>query len=209
MRLVRQVRKVNKARRVTQVRQVRRVKWVRQGLRAILAEYGYQAVGSYAMRTMTWRDLDYERPEESPDWPRHWEIGTQLAATGWCVRLNCVNHYWEGWYLPGLYWGLRVADPRKCASAAREDPTVWKMDLWSLPAEGYHRGRAQCEAWLSQMTEESRALLLAIKARHPDYRRSLLSVHVYEGVLEHGAQSEEEFRVWWEGRHGGGEGDAG
>ena len=179
------------------------------GIAAILAEYGYEATGSYRLRTMTWRDLDYERPEEQPNWARHWEVGTRLAETGWCVRLNCVNHYWEGWYLPGLYWGLRVADPGASTSAGREDPTVWKLDLWSLPTERHQRGRARHEAWESRLTEQSRALILAIKARDPQYRRSLLSVHVYEGVLEHGARSEEEFRVWWEGRYGGGERAAG
>ena len=36
------------------------------GLGEIIAEAGYEPVGSYSMRTMTWRDLDFERFQEPP-----------------------------------------------------------------------------------------------------------------------------------------------
>jgi len=54
--------------------------------------------------------------------------------------------------------------------------------------------------WASLMTEESRSDILAIKeAAHqwPEYRKSLLSIHVYEAVLEHGVHGVDEFREWW------------
>jgi hypothetical protein len=37
------------------------------GIGKILLTEAFHAVGSYAMRTMTWRDLDFERCEDSPD----------------------------------------------------------------------------------------------------------------------------------------------
>jgi hypothetical protein len=49
------------------------------GMGEILRAEGFQPVGSYAMRTMTWRDLDFERCEDSPDWQRHWALGAKLA----------------------------------------------------------------------------------------------------------------------------------
>ena len=92
----------------------------KSGIGAILADACYQAVGSYAMRTMTWRDLDFEHYQE-PDWQRHWDVGTRLARTGWCVQLQCVDVYREAWQSAqpdfGFYWGVRVADPSRSASA--------------------------------------------------------------------------------------------
>lgn len=46
-------------------------KLAESGVGDVLNEAGYVPVGSYAMHTMTWRDLDFERPEETPDWERH------------------------------------------------------------------------------------------------------------------------------------------
>ena len=34
---------------------------VQTGLGSMIAKAGYHAVGSYVMRTMVWRDLDFER----------------------------------------------------------------------------------------------------------------------------------------------------
>jgi hypothetical protein len=179
------------------------------GLGAIVREAGYQAVGSYAMRTMTWRDLDFERCEE-PEWGRHWEVGTQSAETGWCVRLQCVNVYREAWPQAqpgfGFYWGLRVADPRRAGSASPGDPTVWKLDLWTArPAEFAPAARRR-ETWASLMTDDRRCHVLAIKEAlrtAPEYGKSLLSVHIYEAVLERGVHGVEEFRQWWRAKYAG------
>jgi len=53
------------------------------------------------------------------------------------------------------------------------------------------------------MTEERRSRVLAIKeavCTQPEYRRSLLSVHIYEAVLEHGVREVAAFREWWQAR---------
>ncbi|HUT74560.1 MAG TPA: hypothetical protein VM221_06975 [Armatimonadota bacterium] len=63
------------------------------GIGAILAECGYQPVGSYVMHTMTWRDLDFECPEDQPQPGVKWDLGTRLAATGWCLRLQFEDFY--------------------------------------------------------------------------------------------------------------------
>jgi len=50
--------------------------------------------------------------------------------------------------------------------------------------------------------------VLAIKDavwQDPRYRHSLLSVHVYEAVLEEGVRGVDAFREWWRGRYGEGE----
>jgi len=39
------------------------------GLGEVLRAEGYNPVGSYVMRTMTWRDLDFELLSTRPSWP--------------------------------------------------------------------------------------------------------------------------------------------
>jgi hypothetical protein len=170
------------------------------GIAAILADYGYEPVGSYEMRTMTWRDLDFHRSEDDPDRARHWDIGTRLARTGWCVRLQCIDVYREQWSDHGLYWGIRVADPARPETAPPGDPTVWKLDLWTARPQEWTDVERR-ERWLSLMTDDARSCVLAVKeaiCREPEYRKTMLSVHVYEAVLEHGIRDLAAFRRWWE-----------
>jgi hypothetical protein len=182
----------------------------RSRIGAILEEARYEVVGSYVMRTMTWRDLDFERYEE-PDWERHWEVGARLARTGWFWRLNCVNSYREGGNdrPQGLYWGLRLSDPSEADPASNPSAIVWKLDLWTGRIEEFASAMPKRQLWASLMTDEKRSHILAIKEavwQEPEYRRSMLSVHVYEAVLEEDVRGVEEFREWWRRRHG--EGDA-
>jgi len=182
------------------------------GIGAILAEASYQAVGSYPMHTMTWRDLDFER-EQDPDWRRHWEVGTRLAETGWCVRLQCIDVYREAWPEAqpdfGLYWGLRAADPIRTEPARPGDPTVWKLDVWTARAEEFAPAARRREVWAAALSEEARSHVLAIKEAvcvEPEYRKTLLSVHIYEAVLERGIRDLAEFRAWWQNGYGAGAG---
>ncbi len=172
------------------------------GLGAILAGAGYVVVGSYAMRTMTRRDLDFERAEE-PNWARHWEVGTQLAGTGWCVRLRCSDVYKEGFLDYGLYWEVRVVDPAREGLAKPGDPSVWNLDLWTARAQEFAPTRALRAAWRSAMTEEARSCILALKevlCREPEYGRSLSAMHIYEAVLGRGNTDLSELRAWLRGR---------
>jgi hypothetical protein len=176
----------------------------RSGIGPILDRAGYHVVGSYRMRTMTWRDLDFERYEE-PAWNRHWEVGTALAQTGWCWRLNCVNTYRERSAEQGLYWGIRLSDPSQADPAADPSAAIWKLDLWTVRPEEFAPAGRRRETWASLMTDENRSHVLAIKdavCTDPGYRKSLLSVHIYEAVLENGIRDLESFRAWWASRYG-------
>ncbi len=171
------------------------------GIGAIIDEAGFAPVGSQVMRTMTWRDLDFERPEATPDWQEHWEIGRRLAMTGWCVRMVCTDNHRAAFGIRSLYWGLRVADPARTEPIDVYDRNVWKVDLHSLPPEDVEANAQQAERWTSRMTEEDRANIIAIKKAlcyGPEYRRTVFSVHIYQAVLEHGVQDLPAFRRWWE-----------
>jgi hypothetical protein len=169
------------------------------GIGDLLARARFHPVGSYQMRTMVWRDLDFERYEE-PDWGDHWAVGSRLAATGWPWRQVCTNHYRHPWRPEqGLYWGLRVAPPG--------GGETWKLDLWTARPEEFAEGLRKREVWAPLLTEEARSHLLAIKEAmcgEPEYRRAMLSVHIHEAVLEEGVQGVEAFRAWWDGRYGRG-----
>jgi hypothetical protein len=174
------------------------------GIGPVLAEAGYCAVGSYVMHTMAWRDLDFERYQE-PDWEEHWEVATRLAHTGWCTRLQCVNVYREKAFVDyGFYLGLRVADPADPEPQPKDDPAVWKLDLWTARRHEYTlEPRAR---WASLLTEEKRALILAIKEAvcgRPEYRKTMLSVHIYEAVLDRGIETLDGFLQWWQTSHSG------
>jgi hypothetical protein len=166
------------------------------GLGEILRQEGYATVGSYTMRTMAWRDLDFERTEDEPDWHRHWALGARLAKIDWVWRLACTDAYRQpGSADKGLYWGLRLSDPA--------GGPVWKVDLWTARAEEFARGCPSRARWAALLTEDARVHILAIKEAVcglPEYRRELLSVHIYEAVLDRGVRGIEPFRDWWRAR---------
>ena len=166
------------------------------GFGSIIAAAGFNAVGSYVMGTMTWRDLDFERISEEPSWPDHWALGQALSETGWGWRLCCVDAYRDP-RTPGdqgYYWGLRACSPQG-------GPT-WKLDLWTARAHEFTPDDRRA-GWMAALNEESRLHVLAIKeavCTHPSYRNTLLSVHIYEAVLEHGVRGIDAFWAWWHAR---------
>jgi hypothetical protein len=166
------------------------------GLGDMVRVEGYQAVGSYVMHTMAWRDLDFEREAESPDWAAHWQLGTRFARLPWVWKLNCTDGYRQpGGADQGLYWGLRLSDP--------DGGPVWKVDLWTA-RPGHFAGSSPHRArWAGMLTDESRFHILAIKEavfELPEYRREMLSVHIYEAVLDNGVQGLDQFLQWWRAR---------
>ncbi len=168
------------------------------GLGALIDEHGFIPVGSQAMHTMTWRDLDSERVQDPPDWEEHCELTRRAAMTGWCVRLHCVNNYREHPDEGGFYLGLRAADPACTAPAPKGHPDVWKLDLWTARAHEFITGPR--ERWDALMTEEKRAAILATKeavCHRPEYRDTMRSVHIYEAVLEREIEDLDGFMAWW------------
>ena len=166
------------------------------GLGNVLRLEGFKTVGSYVMRTMTWRDLDFEREESAPTWRQHWELGAKLAKIDWVWKLRCTDAYRQpGGEDQGLYWGLRLSDP---ASGP-----VWKVDLWTARTEEFARGSPNRARWCGLLTEETRVRILTIKEAVcglPMYRREILAVHIYEAVLDHGVRNIEEFDCWCRAR---------
>lgn len=163
------------------------------GLGRIIKEEGFKPVGSYVMKTMTWRDLDFERCDESPDWWEHWELGTRLAKLKWVWRLAAINAYLDPRSADeGYYWGLRASRPG--------EKNYWKLDLWTARREEFERGAPKRTLWESRLNDDTRYDILVIKeavCMLPEYKESLLSTHIYEAVLEHGIKGIDNFWEWW------------
>ncbi|MEN6546155.1 MAG: hypothetical protein ABFE07_08955 [Armatimonadia bacterium] len=174
------------------------------GIGGILSEHDFQAVGSYAMKTMTWRDVDFELHAE-PEPEAFWTLCRKLAGTGWCVRMQCVDHYREQVFAPyGLYCGLRVAPPGRTEPAPKDGPGTWKLDIWTMrEAEAEDRVGHKRHLWARRMNDENRAYILAIKeamCKLPDYGGRMIATHIYEAVLEQDIHDADSFFHWWRRR---------
>jgi len=167
------------------------------GIGEILLNEGFKPSGSYIMKTMIWRDLDFERIDANPNREQHWALGQKLARTGWIWGFRCIDAY-KAHDIDdeGLYWGLQVANPL--------GGDTWKIDLWTLRFEELCRGSPKRDLWDSKLTEDSRYKILAIKEvlwNLPNYRKNLQSVHIYEAVLENNISTIDEFWDWWKKRY--------
>ena len=170
------------------------------GLGKIIKEAGYKPVGSYVMRTMTWRDLDFERSQEPPDWHNHLDLGKKLTKFGWIWEFDCMNTFITDYFpnLPkGYYWGMRGEYPK--------GGQTWKFDLWTAREEEFARESPKRNEWMNKLTEVKRYYILSIKdalCNTLEYRRIIHSVDIYEAVLECNIQTLEEFREWWKAKYG-------
>ena len=168
------------------------------GLGKVISDAGFKPVGSYVMRTMAWRDLDYERTVDEPAWAEHWEFGRKLAETEIIWKFSCVDAYRDR-RNPGdrgLYWGVQFDYPT--------GGPIWKIDLWTA-RHGEFEGIPKRRLWMSRLTDELRSRILEIKNAVydlPEYRKTLLSVHIYEAVLEHDIRGLKSFWSWWKARYG-------
>jgi hypothetical protein len=172
------------------------------GIGSILSDAGFIPVGSYPMRTMTWREVDFELHAE-PEPQKFWDMCRELAGTGWCHRMQCVDHYQEQVFTAyGLYCGIRIACPERTAAPTAEGgPDVWKLDIWTMrEAEAEEQLGRQRRIWESRLSDETRSYILAIKedaCRQPEYGGHLLAIHIYEAVLEQDIRDADSFFWWW------------
>jgi len=160
------------------------------GLRDALATYGeVHVIGSYALRLMTWRDLDIHVVRDPPDVARFFELGGAIAALLEPHRMQFRDERRVGTVgLPrGLYWGVYLGDERAGA---------WKIDVWSTDRAGFEDVRLHGERLAARLSGASRQTILKIKSacwRHPEYRRAFSSADIYSAVLDHSVAEVEGF----------------
>ncbi len=168
------------------------------GIGEVLKKEGFHPAGSYAMRTMCWKDLDFERDDDTPDWEEHWELGKKFARLDWVWSVHAINGYADPrTENPGYYWGLRAVRP------GQRD--FWKLDIWTARREEFESQAPQRPLWDSRLTEDTRYEILVIKeavCHRPEYRDTMLSTHIYEAVLEKGVRGTGDFLNWWNNKYG-------
>jgi hypothetical protein len=153
------------------------------GLLTLLADYGeVHIVGSYKLGLMTWRDLDIHLVREPPDLNAFFSLGAAIAALLNPHRMQFRDELRVGTPgLPrGLYWGIYLGDERAGA---------WKIDVWQTARQGFDSVRRFGEKIASRLSDENRAVILAIKTacwHHPEYRRGFTSADVYAAVIDGG-----------------------
>lgn len=120
-------------------------------------------VGSHALSTMTWRDLDLYVPCAADDRQRFVEtlplIHSSGASAGYVIFKAVFNDEHlqpRGNYGEGLYFGLRISTPQG---------NVWKIDLWGWEADMLVRKLAEHRELNAALAAVDREALLDLKWR--------------------------------------------
>ncbi len=119
--------------------------------------------------------------------------------TGWVWQCTYLDAYNTPGNIPdeGLYWGVYVCNP--------DGGQPWKFDIWTATQDEFTRGSPRRDYWFKQLDDYTRSAILHIKTalcQTPEYGKTVLSVHIYEAVLEHGITGLDEFQRWWQTRYG-------
>jgi len=154
------------------------------GLHRLLAGYGeVYPTGSYALRLMTWRDLDLYLVAPGITVGAFFGLGRQIAdllgASKMRFRNERVGHT-PGLPRDGLYWGIYMGDERAGA---------WKIDLWAMDEEEHSRLQVYLDAIAARLSGKARHRILRIKSAcwmRPGYRLRYSSRDIYRAVLDHG-----------------------
>ena len=171
----------------------------KEGLLSMPSAFGTtRVIGSYALDTMTWPDIDISMnlPNEQ-NVELFFELAKRIATKFEITRMSYSNHFIRNFpgFDHGLYWGIRLH------YAERE----WKIDLWGYDDTDYQKHIADAEALHRQLQQTDRVAILRIKhviCQHPDYRGNVYnSMAIYRAVLEDKVESVDEFKAWLEKTH--------
>jgi len=162
-----------------------------KGLHKILLEFGSpHYTGSYALRLMTWRDLDIYLEAENISEEFFFELGKKIVTQFQPVKMSFRNERivrTKG--LPnGLYWGVYLGDERNAA---------WKIDIWAMNKDECQQRLAYCNNLRTRISDHDRLKILEIKSKcwkDPLYRKSYAGSDIYSAVLDKGIENFEQFR---------------
>jgi hypothetical protein len=163
------------------------------GLLSVLKNFGTPLItGSYALKLMTWRDLDIYLETENISEKVFFALGVEIHNRFNPVKMSYRNErITQTQGLPvGLYWGIYFGNERKGA---------WKIDIWAVNAQECRQRLQFCDDIAQRLTPLSRQIILDIKSQcwqDPEYRRSYSSNDIYEAVLDKGITTIENFRKY-------------
>lgn len=168
----------------------------KEGLLSMLKAVGTtQVIGSYALDTMTWPDIDISMNlPQAQNVELFFELAQRIATKFEITKMSYSNHYIRNFpgYDHGLYWGIQL----------RYAGTEWKVDLWGYNDTDYQRHIAEANELFRQLQQADRLAILRIKyviCQQPEYRGNVYnSMAIYRAVLEDKVESVDGFNAWLE-----------
>ena len=158
-----------------------------------LNKYGETyVVGSVELDLMVWRDIDIEIiAENTPAKDGAIEIAKYLFNLEGMRKVSSIDYRdSDNTNKPkGLYVGAEYID---------ESKNSWKIDVWYLTKDSAN-SKSKTDEILSKLNEENRKKIVDIKSQiynNPNYRKNVISVDIYEAVLEKGINNLEEFKKY-------------
>lgn len=156
-------------------------------LMTLLARAGSPVpVGSAVLGLMTWRDIDMHvycdvlAADTAFETLRPLALHPRVKKLRWDNERGPLN---SGALPDGYYWGIRSYT----ATGAE-----WKIDVWFLSADASHPELSYLQMIVGRLTSETKLAILWIKDvwhRLPTYRDRVVSVDIYDAVLEHGVRT--------------------
>lgn len=166
----------------------------KEGLLSMLKAVGTtQVIGSYALDTMTWPDIDISMNlPQAQNVELFFELAQRIATKFEITKMSYSNHYIRNFpgFDHGLYWGIQL----------RYAGTEWKVDLWGYNDTDYQRHIAEANELFCQLQQADRLAILRIKyviCQQPEYRGNVYnSMAIYRAVLEDKVESVDGFNAW-------------
>ena len=166
----------------------------KEGLLSMLKAVGTtQVIGSYALDTMTWPDIDISMNlPQAQNVELFFELAQRIATKFEITKMSYSNHYIRNFpgFDHGLYWGIQL----------RYAGTEWKVDLWGYNDTDYQRHIAEANELFRQLQQADRLAILRIKyviCQQPEYRGHVYnSMAIYRAVLEDKVESVDGFNAW-------------
>lgn len=154
-------------------------------------------VGSAALGLMVWRDIDFNVMCDELHADHVFTALRPLAGHPCVKKLRYANEF--GPFNTGIaqdegyYWGVHYY------TGGTNAGEMWKLDIWFLPEAAPRPELVLMERCARELTPEQRLAILWIKDvwhRRPPYRDTVLSVDIYDAVLDHGVRTPATFATY-------------
>ena len=166
----------------------------KHGLLKIIEKYGNPFItGSYALGTMTRRDLDINLETDNIAIDKFFQMGSEIAAALQARRMLYLNEFVERH--PRLPLGLYIGAYTRIIGENQE----WNIDIWAIDSEQSTQYKKAINDFSLAIDKKKRALILEIKNKsleHPWYQKSYFSIDIYNAVINEDVINTEQFFEW-------------
>lgn len=150
----------------------------------------FKILGSAALGTMVWRDIDIGISRKGLQSEQVYEIMRQFYTHSRVKQIRFFNE-------TGLFTPARGEQHQRLYYAVvyqAQDGNEWKLDIsfWTNSDDHEEPFQDNCERKLTDKTLLSILWLKTIWVRLPAYRAEVASVDIYDAVLEHSVHTPDE-----------------